>query len=711
MKAVQHGGVKVYDLNVGKTLPQWISDKNRKSLAKDEEYRRRIELVQDFYFPATSGRVKVSPDGEYIVATGSYPPQVKVYDTRELSMKFERHLDAEVVQVQVLSTDFTKLVFLGNDRTVAFHAAYGRHHMLRIPKFGRDMAYDPAACELFLGGTGSSLYRIDLEQGHFLSPFETSHEGINSLAFCEPLQLLACAGEDGVVSCWDTRDRKQVGALHVSGPEASGGLVEQRNAQASVVRFDASGLMMAVGTSLGRVSVYDVRSSKPLISKEHRNDLPIVGLQFTTPGRIIASADAKSIKLWNRDSGDSFANIEPQADVNDILVVPQGDIHKPSSGLIIAPGETDRIMSYYVPRLGAAPKWASFLDNLTEELEEKSHSAEELYENYKFVTNNDLERLGITNLLGTSLLRPYMHGFFIDMRLYNKVKAISQPLGFEDWRKERIRKKMEERLGQRISRKLPDNLPKVNRDLAARIAAREAEDNSMDAHDDDEEEEEDEDAAWSSDEEANAASAKKRSKKRPLAITKDDRFKAMFEDPDFQVDEDASEFKQSFPSGLRKERAEQAARDIDSDEDNAGHGAADSDSDDEPPAPRRVSKSKANAPKSAKKKRKVIMRADEISAHGQRGEDGEDGDFSKLLEHNVEDDEGRSRRGTAKKSRRTKAKTLGEQLRDEAANKEFERLEGGNMELSFIPRGEPDEGDGAPGPRRKRKSKGGKGKF
>jgi ribosome biogenesis protein ENP2 len=36
MKVKDVSGVKVYDLTVGKTLPQWLSDKQRRSLSKDE---------------------------------------------------------------------------------------------------------------------------------------------------------------------------------------------------------------------------------------------------------------------------------------------------------------------------------------------------------------------------------------------------------------------------------------------------------------------------------------------------------------------------------------------------------------------------------------------------------------------------------------------------------------------------------------------------
>lgn len=39
-----------------------------------------------------------------------------------------------------------------------------------------------------------------------------------------------------------------------------------------------------------------------------------------------------------------------------------------------------------------APKWCSFLDNLTEELEEDPEPT--VYDDFKFVTNKDLEELG-----------------------------------------------------------------------------------------------------------------------------------------------------------------------------------------------------------------------------------------------------------------------------------------------------------------------------
>ena len=40
------GATQVYNVAGGKSLPEWLSDKKREALRKDEEFRRRIELIQ-----------------------------------------------------------------------------------------------------------------------------------------------------------------------------------------------------------------------------------------------------------------------------------------------------------------------------------------------------------------------------------------------------------------------------------------------------------------------------------------------------------------------------------------------------------------------------------------------------------------------------------------------------------------------------------------
>ena len=165
------GGVKVYNLSsVGKKLPAWVMSKKKSLVALAKKRRRkeatdggdRIEVIQDLFFPTTCGRVKVSRDGSMLMATGGYPPQVRAYELRELSMKFSRHFETDVVQFQMLSPDWKKAVFLLADRSIEFHSQFGKHHVTRIPHHGRCMGYQRETCELLLGGVGGDLYRLSL---------------------------------------------------------------------------------------------------------------------------------------------------------------------------------------------------------------------------------------------------------------------------------------------------------------------------------------------------------------------------------------------------------------------------------------------------------------------------------------------------------------------------------------------------------------------
>lgn len=97
-------GVKVYNVTAGKKQAQWLNEKRKKvSRSKDAAYATHVELIQDFAFPSACHRMKYSPDGQYIFCTGVHAPRVRVYELANLSLKFERHFDAEVVDFQVRS--------------------------------------------------------------------------------------------------------------------------------------------------------------------------------------------------------------------------------------------------------------------------------------------------------------------------------------------------------------------------------------------------------------------------------------------------------------------------------------------------------------------------------------------------------------------------------------------------------------------------------
>ena len=49
-----------------------------------------------------------------------------------------------------------------------------------------------------------------------------------------------------------------------------------------------------------------------------------------------------------------------------------------------------KMTTYFVPQLGPAPKWCSFLENLTEEMEDQTTRT--AYQDYKFIDRNELAK-------------------------------------------------------------------------------------------------------------------------------------------------------------------------------------------------------------------------------------------------------------------------------------------------------------------------------
>ena len=564
-------GVKVYNLaSVGRALPAWVSSK--KALLQKKAKRRkwtegseeRIEVLQDLFFPTSSGRVKVSRDGGTLMATGGYPPQVRAYELRELSLKFSRHFEAEVVQFQMLSPDWKKAVFLLADRSVEFHSQFGKHHVTRIPTFGRAIGYQRETCELLLGGSGADVYRLSLERGSFLAPMRTGTSGVNAIAIHPSHGMLALGTQDGTVQCWDPRTRVPLGTTlpfdepeiaHAANAASFGGGGEdelglnagaraapQSTREVSALRFDSKGLTLAVGTSTGHVALYDIRRGQPMLVKDHQYGLPILDIKYHDGSSHLVSSDAKSIKIWDREHGRTYTTIQPPADVNDVALYP-------GSGMLFAALETERLGAYFLPSLGPAPRWCHFLDAMTEEMEEVNASVG-LYDDYKFVTREDLEKLSLGSLVGTSALRPYMHGFFIDSRLHAKAVSLSQPFAYEQWRKERLQQKLAAKTSGRIA---PVARPKVkvNAELADELRPRSK-------------------GRQGAEQEARAGD-----------LLDDDRFANLFNDPDFQIDKESDAYQAAHPHALQAAAAKRRAREEGSEDEEENEGDEDDEEDEE----------------------------------------------------------------------------------------------------------------------------------
>jgi ribosome biogenesis protein ENP2 len=529
-------------------------------------------------------------------------------------MKFERYVNAEIIDTVLLGDDYGKQALLLADRTIAFHAHYGAHESIRIPTFGRAMTYEPSTCELLVAAKGNFIYRINLDEGRFSDPWELTSgdqtqnndsQASGTSIVIHPRHALCAVGcDDGIIRFWDSRisdtSLRPFLKLDVSSALSSLGYsINQQDVyihstgtinDIASIAYDASGLYMAAGTGGGLVALYDIRSSRPLHIQEHKHGSTIHTVRFHSTFGMVLSSDEKLIKVWRYKTSAAndvnLTNIEPDPmtydEANSRLPITDtsaigsvkvniegngkfthfiiaGDEKDPTgerSGLILCATDQPKMDSFYVPAIGVAPKWCSYLENITEELEERDlkrdgsgvgaddfmlDGQETVFENYKFVTRDELEKLGVSNLIGTPMLRGYMNGFFMDLKLYTRVRAVANPFEYEEYQKKKLKERLDAKQSSRIApRKDPKKNVKakvaVNPELADRLANK-------------------------------AVSDSTKSGKVAKGLLSDSRFGSLFTNPDFEIDQDDTEFKLRNPSGLSAKNKRNNL-DSDSDDDN-----------------------------------------------------------------------------------------------------------------------------------------------
>ena len=127
-----------------------------------------------------------------------------------------------------------------------------------------------------------------------------------------------------------------------------------------------------------------------------------------------------------------------------------------------------------------------------------------------------------------------MHGFFIDLRLYEKVcllashgqaKSIANPFEYEEYKKRLVSKKMEAARASRIS--ASKKLPKINASLASKLIKK------------------DEEPPKKSKKRKEMQTWEKVTSENPLG---DARFADIFKDEEFLVDETSHEYKIHHPT-------------------------------------------------------------------------------------------------------------------------------------------------------------------
>jgi ribosome biogenesis protein ENP2 len=111
------------------------------------------------------------------------------------------------------------------------------------------------------------------------------------------------------------------------------------------------GLTLGVGTGSGQVLLYDIRSARPLLVKDHHYGLPITDVAFhnassgsvdSADSSTVFSMDSKVVKIWGESTGSPITSVEGDASLNNLALIPH-------SGLFFIANEDRKILTYYIP--------------------------------------------------------------------------------------------------------------------------------------------------------------------------------------------------------------------------------------------------------------------------------------------------------------------------------------------------------------------------
>lgn len=88
----------------------------------------------------------------------------------------------------------------------------------------------------------------------------------------------------------------------------------------TALKFQGS-LTLGVGTATGQVLLYDIRSSKPFLVKDHMYGLPILDVDFHDAQDLILSMDSSVIKIWRKETVCKFVEVCERKLTTEILIL------------------------------------------------------------------------------------------------------------------------------------------------------------------------------------------------------------------------------------------------------------------------------------------------------------------------------------------------------------------------------------------------------
>lgn len=286
---------------------------------------KEFEYLADFEFPVACNDLCFSENRRRLLAVGVYKPSVRLFDMKSSTMKFERHLANDPLRVLSLEDDAEKFAILRNDKAIEFHTKGGLHEQIKVPAQPKDMLLNKISSELYVGGGYGEIYRLSLDQGRFLRSIPC--KGANSISFSKSNGILGAVARNSL-SLFDSRSKNKI-------------FSRDYNDEVLCISMNDQGLKYVIGTEIGEILEYDLRSPRPL----RKMDVGGFVRKVAYHGSILASTN--NIVSVISDDG-VVASISPGFSINTFSA---------DGGTIFVGGESATIKGYYSEELGLPPSW------------------------------------------------------------------------------------------------------------------------------------------------------------------------------------------------------------------------------------------------------------------------------------------------------------------------------------------------------------------
>ena len=227
-----------------------------------------IKSIFNFHFPSVVKKIKQTNDDSYLIAYGEYPPQIRCFDLYNLTLKFQRTINTEVKDFEIISENWEKLILLRSDKFLEFHSKSGFYYQVKIPDTSNSLFFDILSNILYIFSIKNEIFRFNVEEGKFISSIISNLDYYNTASARSFLgDCLGLGNSKGIMEFWDFKFKKKPittidGLLY---------LKKTKNNHVSFLNFCKKTIYKIYsGYSSGNIIIFDLRNLSPIISKKNR---------------------------------------------------------------------------------------------------------------------------------------------------------------------------------------------------------------------------------------------------------------------------------------------------------------------------------------------------------------------------------------------------------------------------------------------------------